>query len=249
VLPWRGTTDPYRIFVSEVMLQQTQVDRVVGKYRQFVRAFPSWRSLARARLDRVLAVWRGLGYNRRALWLKRAAEAVAERHGGRLPRDVHELERLPGVGEATARSIAAFAFNEPTVFIETNIRSVFLHHFFPGRSKVGDCQLLPLVERTLDRRNPARWYSALMDYGVYLKRHHGNPSRRSRHHVRQAPFEGSDRQVRGRILTALLERPGQTRRGLQRNMAEARGRVPALLERLCAEGMVRRNGARYRVAT
>ena len=203
-LPWRKTSDPYHILVSEVMLQQTQVDRVIPKYLHFIRQFPGIKALARAPLADVLFAWSGLGYNRRAVYLQKACQEVLERFGGVLPREQKDLETLPGIGRATSASISAFAFNQPTVFIETNIRSVFIHEFFADRKKVDDEQILPLVEQTLDKKNAKRWYNALMDYGAHLKSLYGNPSRHSLHHTKQLTFAGSDRQIRGQILITLL---------------------------------------------
>ncbi len=191
-LPWRETVDPYAILVSEVMLQQTQVDRAVGKYAGFLDRFPDFATLAAAPLQELLAAWQGLGYNRRAVALKKCAEAVTERHGGVLPDSVDDLQALPGIGPYTARAIAAFAFGMPTVFIETNIRAAFIHHFLGDREGVRDAEILPLVAATLDRSHPRAWYNALMDYGAMLKKAHGNPARRSAHHVRQSPFKGSN---------------------------------------------------------
>jgi A/G-specific adenine glycosylase len=226
------------------MLQQTQVPRVVEKYREFVTRFPGWRSLAEAPLSEVLRAWQGLGYNRRAKFIHEAAKAVVREHGGELPRDPEILRRLPGIGPATAASIAAFAFNAPVTFIETNIRSVFIHHFFGSRTGVGDEQLRPLVEQALDRRNPARWYSALMDYGVELKRRVENPSRRSRHHVRQAGFEGSDRQVRGAVLRAVLDRPGLGMTRLIMQVGGDSARVMRIVRAMAREGMLAVAGGR-----
>jgi A/G-specific adenine glycosylase len=156
-MPWRDTRDPYRILVSEIMLQQTQVSRVLEKYKEFIRRFPTMRRLGRAPLADVLAAWQGLGYNRRALALKRLAAEVAARYGGHLPADREALESLPGIGEATAGAIMAYAFNEPAVYIETNIRTVYIHHFFKDRAGVRDEELVPYIEKTLDRENPREW--------------------------------------------------------------------------------------------
>lgn len=205
-LAWRKTRDPYHIVVSEIMLQQTQVPRVVEKYPVFIKKFPTITSLAAAPLSQVLAAWQGLGYNRRALLLQKLAQKVVAEHAGKVPRDVHTLETLPGIGKATAGSIAAFAFNRPSVFIETNIRSVFIHCFFPNRRSVSDEELLPVVAKAIDVKNPRKWYNALMDYGVYLKEREGNPSRKSAHYTRQSRFEGSNRQLRGKILKELLKK-------------------------------------------
>lgn len=205
-LPWRHTRDPYRVLVSEVMLQQTQVARVTERYEVFLDEFPNLEALASAPLEEVLRAWQGLGYNRRALALKRLAEQVTDEMHGRLPRDPILLRRLPGVGPATAAAVAAFCFDDPHPYIETNIRTAFLHHFFPGRTGVSDAELMPLVELTLDREDPRTWYYAVMDYGSMLKRTLPNPSRRSKHHTRQSRFEGSKRQLRARILGVLLDR-------------------------------------------
>ncbi|MEK6794327.1 MAG: A/G-specific adenine glycosylase, partial [Spirochaetota bacterium] len=126
-LPWRHTHDPYRILVSEIMLQQTQIPRVIEKYGQFIHRFGTIRSLAKAPLSTCLTAWQGLGYNRRAVFLHRLAKEVVRAHSGEIPRSVEALETLPGIGHYTARAVCAFAFNIPSVFIETNIRSVFIH--------------------------------------------------------------------------------------------------------------------------
>lgn len=207
-LPWRDTRDPYRILVSEIMLQQTQVGRVLVKYPEFTGRFPDIRALAAAPLGEVLAAWQGLGYNRRARYLLETARIVDARHGGIVPGDPAVLVTFPGIGRATACSIATFAYDLPVAFIETNIRRVFLHHFFPDRDGVADRQILPLVARTLDRAEPREWCYALMDYGTHLASVIENPNRRSRHYQRQQAFAGSDREIRGRILRLVLGEPG-----------------------------------------
>jgi A/G-specific adenine glycosylase len=205
-LPWRETYDPYLILVSEIMLQQTQVDRVVPKYMAFVKKFPNFKKLAGAGQDGVLSLWKGLGYNRRALALHRLAKVVCEQYKGRLPDNEVLLRLLPGVGSYTARAVLAFAFNKPVVFIETNIRTVYIHHFFPDRTAVDDKELLPIIELTLDHSDPRQWYYALMDYGSVLKKTVGNLNVRSKHYAKQSKFQGSDRQIRGKILEFLLAR-------------------------------------------
>ena len=148
-MAWRNTTDPYQILVSEIMLQQTQVERVTAKFPEFIRAFPDFASLATAPLANVLTVWQGLGYNRRAIALQKCAIRVMNEYDGVLPADVDILATFPGIGRATASSIAAFAFNMPVVFIETNIRRVFIHFFFTDTDTVNDAEILPLVEKSI----------------------------------------------------------------------------------------------------
>lgn len=246
-LPWRRTTLPYHVLVSEIMLQQTQVPRVAAIFPRFIAAFPDFTSLARAPLRDVLRAWHGLGYNRRALALKRIAELVICQHNGELPCSPELLQHLPGIGAATAASIAAFAFNLPTVFLETNIRTVFIHYFFPRRKTVRDQELLPLVALTLDKRNPRRWYNALMDLGTALKANYGNASRRSARHRPQAKFVGSDRQLRGAILRALTAAP-HSLPSLCKTCDATRARLAPILSALQRDGLIRHSRSRYRIA-
>lgn len=200
---WRNVDDPYKVFISEVMLQQTQTYRVAPKYAQWMSVFPDFKTLANASLKEVLLQWQGLGYNRRGMYLHRAAQEIVQKYNGNLPDDPNNLVELPGIGKATAASVCAFAFNKKTIFIETNIRAVYIHFFFAGKDKVHDNEIFPLVEATVDHENPREWYYALMDYGVMIKKTLVNPSRKSRHHQKQSKFEGSDRQIRGMILKIL----------------------------------------------
>jgi len=248
-LPWRHTNDPYCILVSEIMLQQTQVSRMIGKYGLFVGTFPDAVSLDRATLSEVLAVWSGLGYNRRALALKKCARVIVAEHNGVVPSSIKDLEKLPGIGHATAAAICAYAFNLPVVYIETNIRSVFIHHFFDGTDGIHDSVLLPLVEQTLDRSDPRRWYSALMDYGVMLKRSANNPGRRSSAYTKQSAFEGSDRQIRGKILSLLTENSELSEDEIMELLKADRRRVRRILGKLKEEGFVTDNKRGiYRIA-
>lgn len=202
-----GQVNPYHVVVSEIMLQQTQTYRVEPKYDQFIETFPDFQALASAPLRSVLAAWQGLGYNRRGKYLQQIAQKVVADFNGNLPDDPVVLETFPGIGKGTAGSICAFAFNKPTVFIETNIRAVFIHSFFHNQDAVHDKELMPLIAQALDHDNPREWYYALMDYGVHLKKMYKNPSRKSKHHVKQSKFEGSDRQIRGMIIKLLTEYP------------------------------------------
>lgn len=237
-MAWRETRDPWAILVSEVMLQQTQVSRVQVKFEEWFDAFPDLRSVAAAPLSLVIERWQGLGYNRRAMWLKRSAEMIVERFGGEVPGDVVSLRELPGVGAATAAAVMNYAWGVPVPFIETNVRAVILHHFFAGASGVPDSQVMPIVSATWDLEEPRDWGYALMDYGTHLKRTLENPSRRSRHHARQTPFEGSRRQRRARLLRAVLERPGSDTETLASASGEDAAAVHEILEELAEEGFI-----------
>ncbi len=243
-LPWRATTEPYRILVSEIMLQQTQVDRVIPKFEAFISRFPDAGALAAAPLRDVLLMWQGLGYNRRAKALHRCAVIVTNEHGGRLPDTREGLQALPGIGPYTAAAVCVFAYNRPCVFIETNIRAVYIHCFFPEEDKVSDAQIEPLVAATLYKRNPRRWYNALMDYGAYLKKEHANPARKSRHHSIQGRFEGSDRQIRGMIITLLGKKTEMSMHELVRAIGREPARVQPIIDRLVREELVRRQRTR-----
>lgn len=211
-LPWReidstGRIDTYKVLVSEIMLQQTQAQRVIPKYTDFLTVFPDVTALASAPLEDVLRQWSGLGYNRRAKFLWEAAKMVVRTYGGVVPDYEPELVSLPGVGVNTARAVLAYAFNRPVSFIETNIRTVYIHHFFEDSDVIHDREIMPLVSDTVDPENPREWYWALMDYGTYLKKTAGNGSRRSTHYTKQSTFVGSRRQIRGKIIKILTSGP------------------------------------------
>jgi A/G-specific adenine glycosylase len=247
-LAWRKTTDPYHILVSEIMLQQTQVERVSVKFPAFIARFPDFGSLASAPLPEVLLAWQGMGYNRRAVFLQRSARRAAEEYNGTLPQDPDVLATFPGIGRATAASICAFAFDMPVVFIETNIRRVFIHYFFgDSATTVNDTDILPLVKKALYRKSPRTWYNALMDLGSDLKTTIENPNRRSRHYTKQAAFEGSDRKIRGSIIRLLLESPGQDTDELIRNIGEEHERVIRIIGSLEKEGFLTRTGTILRI--
>jgi len=223
-------------------LQQTQVRRVCDKFPEFTSSFPTIEALAASSLKDVLTVWRGMGYNRRARYLRDLALQVKERGSGKIPDSPEKLARLPGIGRTTAASICAFAFNLPMVFVETNIRSVFIHFFFPSAGMVHDREIIPLVEATLDRKNPRSWYSALMDYGAMLKVRHPNPSRRSAHHQKQPPFKGSRRQARGLILGTLLVHKGISVKRLAAMIDVPEDVVVSVINELLKEELVRKKG-------
>lgn len=249
-LPWRQKVTPYGVFVSEIMLQQTQVRRVMERYERWLRRFPGFDELAGAATAEVLSEWQGMGYNRRALWLRAAAEMVGRNYEGRLPQDPAELVKLPGVGPNTAGSIAAFAYDVPSVFIETNIRRGFIHELFAGQKTgqksgdeplVSDAEIRPMVEQAVagvvaDGESPREWYWALMDYGSDLSKRVPNPNRLSKHYAVQSKFEGSVRQLRGQVLQQLLAGPKP-----EAELA-ADARLSEVLVALEREGFVRRKG-------
>lgn len=202
-LPWRKTNNPYKIVVSELMLQQTQVARVLPKYKEFLGQFPTTKTLAQAPLGEVLKAWQGLGYNRRAKFLWQAAQAVVNEHEGKWPKTFSGLQSLPGIGSYTAGAIMNFAYNSPIPLIETNVRTVYIHHFFKDAQNVLDKELLPIIERTLDETNPREWNWALMDYGSHLKTTIGNVSTKSKTYKKQSNFKESNRYIRGAIIRAL----------------------------------------------
>jgi len=246
-LPWRKTKNPYHILVSELMLQQTQVDRVVPKYELFLRTFPTVEVLAKSPLSAVLRVWQGLGYNRRAKMLHECAKIVCEKHKGVFPRDHALLMALPGIGHYTAGAVMAFSWNIGVPIIETNIRSVYLHHFFGGLYEVADDEIMKLIVKTLDVQNPRAWYYALMDYGAFIKKMYGNPNTRSRHHAKQSAFKGSDREIRGAIIRILSERTA-TRTALLVALRRFEDiRVDAQLHALVREGLIVKQGRIYQL--
>jgi len=246
-LPWRQTHDPYEILISEIMLQQTQVERVLGQYGPFLQKFPNFQVLAQAPLAEILAAWQGLGYNRRAQALQRLAQQVVRQYQGRLPAERASLEDLPGIGAATAGALLAFAFEQPVVFLETNIRRVYLHFFYPEAEAVSDKMLLPLILMTLDVQQVRPWYYALMDYGAMLKKTGLNPNRRSAHYQRQSPFPGSDRELRSRILRLFLTHAEMPEEAIVARLAD--GRVPRLLQDLLREKFLLQENGFYRLAT
>lgn len=219
-LPWRlpkpnGAFDPYAIMVSEIMLQQTQVQRVIPKFNAFMQQYPTAHALSQAPLADVLTAWSGLGYNRRAKFLWQAAHVITHELKGKFPNSLPDLIKLPGVGVNTAGAILAYAFDQPVIFLETNIRTIYIHHFFADADTVADASILPYIEESIQAianndiadLRPRTWYWALMDYGTFLKQTIGNQSRRSSGYSKQSAFAGSRRQVRGAVLRQLKIKP------------------------------------------
>ncbi|MBU1293023.1 A/G-specific adenine glycosylase [Patescibacteria group bacterium] len=247
-LPWRKTRDPYHILVSEMMLQQTQVERVVPYYTSFLKKFPSVSSLAKAPLSSVLREWQGLGYNRRAKYLKEAAQEVVALHGGVFPKTPEELQALPGIGSYTARAVCAFAYNTDVVCIETNIRTVVLHHFFSEAEHVSDAEVLHVLEKALPKGNAREWYAALMDYGTYLKRTGASQNKRSTTYKKQKAFKGSRREVRGALLKALVQSPATKATLLKLFPKERVQEVDEQITVLLREGLIQKRRSTYTLA-
>ena len=190
------------------MLQQTQTSRVERLLPAFLARFPNFTALAGATLAEVLIQWQGFGYNRRAKYLQAAAQTIHETFADNLPADQAILTSLPGIGPNTAASILAYAYNLPTVFVETNIRTVFIYHFFDDWTEpVPEPAIRTLVADSLDHQQSREWYWALMDYGVHLKQTVGNLNRRAKAYGKQSAFQGSLRQARGAIIRALSAQP------------------------------------------
>jgi len=234
-MPWRQDTRAYYVLVSELMLQQTQVDRVVPKFEAFVAAFPDERMLAQASLADVLRLWQGLGYNRRAKFLHEAAKKIVEL--GSFPCDEAGLVSLPGVGKNTAGAIMAYAFDRPAIFVETNVRAVYIHHFFADSDQVDDKDIRELLEATIGRENPRAFYWALMDYGSWLKKQGVRPGR-SRHYKKQSPLRGSVREIRGQIIATLGKQ--DLSESQLREKLNADERFPVALAGLQNDGLIAR---------
>ncbi len=258
-MPWRhpddsGNFDPYRIVVSELMLQQTQVARVEPKYELFMSAFPTVGALSNASLEQVLQLWTGLGYNRRAKFLWQTAQMVRDRFHNVFPHQYAELLQLPGVGPNTAGAIQVYAYDVPVVFIETNIRSIYIHHYFHDVDLVSDKELRPVQEASLliatndgnPTHTPRTWYWALMDYGSYLKQTVGNSARRSKSYTLQSTFQGSRRQIRGQIIRLL----GAARASyLELSVQITDDRLGEILEDLVREGLISHQNNAYRLGS
>ncbi|MDR2070668.1 MAG: A/G-specific adenine glycosylase [Treponema sp.] len=248
VFPWRKNTDPWGVLVSEFMLQQTQTDRVIPYWERWMRLWPSPRDLACASLETVMREWSGLGYNRRARYIRDCAAAIIKDHKCQVPETPEELQTLPGIGPYTAGAIACFGYNYPAVFIETNIRAAALHFFFQDREGVKDREVFPFLEAALDRETPRKWYWALMDYGAALKKLAVNPNRKSAHYARQSPFEGSFRRLRGMVIKALAFQGPATAEDLARRTGIGQEDVYKAAESLEKDLMVAEKEGVYRIA-
>lgn len=245
---WRETSDPYRILLSEVMLQQTQTSRVEPKYEQFLSLWPDFSSLAKAPLDELLFHWKGLGYNRRALNLRKSA-ALTEQWGWTIPPDEKAISSLPGVGKATTAALLAFAYQMQSIYLETNIRRVLLTCFYPEAEHVKDKELEQLLALLVAGIEDVKsWYYALMDYGVLLKALLPNANTRSAHYTRQSAFENSNRQIRGQLIHLLADTGAKDSREIVSILSRFdEERILSCLADLQKEGFVQECGGVYRI--
>ena len=246
-LIWRNTKNPYRILVSEVMLQQTQVERVKRFYTAFLAEFPTIESLAEAPLSKVLVLWKGLGYNRRAVNLQKTAKEIVERYEGEFPKDYTSLLSLPGVGPSTAGALMNFSYNIPTAFIETNIRSVYLHFFFKNKKEVSDKEIMNFIEKSQDTENPREWYYALYDYGTMLKATIGNQNTRSKHYKKQSTFKGSNRELRAGMLFYILSKKKVNLNELVRHFKKDKSALILNLGAFEKEGVLKKSGSFWKI--
>lgn len=261
-LPWRPPTlklrrdetlDMYRVLVSEIMLQQTQVDRVIPFYKNFIKQFPTAGKLAKATLSEVLVAWQGLGYNRRAKMLHQAAKQLSgiqipsyrTKHEDMDTGLVEELEKLPGVGSYTARAVAAFAYNQDVIVIETNIRTVIIHHFFPKKKKVSEKEIEKILVQVLPKGKSREWYSALMDYGASLKRSGVSYNTKSKTYTKQSKFDGSLREARGAILRELARGNASPVALINVLGTPRRAQVRTALRALWTEGLIEKSNENY----
>jgi len=240
-MPWREDTRPYYVLVSELMLQQTQVSRVIPKFLDFITAFPDEKTLANAGLADVLKSWQGLGYNRRAKFLHEAAKKIVEL--GEFPTDEKGLIALPGVGENTAGAILAYSFNQPSIFIETNIRTVYIHHFFNDRVDVEDKEILEKLAETIRHEHPREFYWSLMDYGSWLKANGVRNISSSKQYKKQSPLNGSVREVRGHIVRVLVSDKTLSYESIEKLFGA--DRTSQAFEGLLRDSIITKKGASY----
>ncbi len=240
-LPWRHTHDPYKILVSEVMLQQTQVSRVLPKYEEFLTAFPTVYALAKTSPAEVLKVWKGMGYNRRALYLHKAAQIICVTYKGCFPKDYELLTKLPGLGIYTARALLVFAYKENVAMVDTNIRQIITHFFFDDIAQKASI-IADVADQLLPKGKSWEWHQALMDYGAIAL----NVSRITSHvsQKKSIPFRESNRFYRGRIMDRLRE-GDISQRDLLKEFTGTYGKsedfIASILSGLEADGLISRS--------
>ena len=236
------------------MLQQTQVVRVEGFFRVWKKSFPNWKKLHQAEFGNVLTHWQGLGYNRRAKYLHQIADIVTNQYKGKFPVDSAQILGLPGIGPYTAGAIGAFCFNRPEILIETNIRTVLIHHFLQDKKEVSEKEIENILQACLKpgtkaHKNPREWYWALMDYGSFLKQSIGNLNKQSKAYNKQSRFEGSTRQLRSQILRYVLAHDGVTTAQVAKaSIHRKKDEIKSVLESLNTEGMINVKKGKWQVS-
>src|SRR3989344_7649769 len=247
------------------MLQQTQVSRVLPKYKEFLKAFPTLEALAKSSDKKLLKVWSGLGYWRRAEYLKETAKIITKEYGGKFPKDPKILETFPGIGHYTARALACFAFGSTEAFLDTNIRREYLHFFFPEKHHVSDKEILKVAQRaTTNLRickkskyrgiTPREWHYALFDYGALVLKDKAI-NKRSRHYAKQSKFEGSFRSFRTQAVKFLLSasRNKTTHNALEKYIQELLNQktssysysYASIIDSLLKDGLLKKSPTHY----
>jgi A/G-specific adenine glycosylase len=237
--PWRQTTDPYKILVSEIMLQQTQASRVVEKYNEFINKYPSLENLASATGAQVLKIWSGLGYNRRALWLLEASKEIMEMK--QFPKTSKDLEELKGIGPYTSRAILIFAFNKDVATVDTNIRRIFIHEGF-AIEETTDEELFTIANRLLPKGQSRDWHNALMDYGaekITAKKTGIRPP------SKQSSFKNSSRMFRGAIVKYLIKNSNVNDQKIANECQIPKEELDDILSSLIKDGLIVRSGTKY----
>ena len=235
---WRETSNPYYILLSEMMLQQTQTHRVLPKYHLFVDTWPTLKDLSTASLTDVLYAWKGLGYNRRAKALHTIAIKSKE-YNYTLPNDETLLLTFPMIGPATSSAIRSFAYGEKSIYLETNIRRLIIHHFFATSEEVHDKQIREILALLVEHQDDVKnWYYALMDAGVHMKKMGINPNRRSSHYKKQSPFENSHRQIRSTLLFIITQEGIQKESDLIEKSVFPEDRILTALHSLEQDGLI-----------
>ena len=231
-LPWRKTKDPYKILISEVMLQQTQVDRVVAYYERWLKALPTFEKLFRVSTKKLLTLWSGLGYNNRVLRLRALAGVVIKDHKAKLPKTYEQLIRLPGIGDYTANAILAFAFNKSVPVMDTNIRRVLIHELKLSE-KISLDELKIISLQLIPKEKSCIWHNALMDYGALFK-----TARRTgiKPLSQQGAFVGSNREVRGFITKELTQKDSLPMNVVKKNFPDKD--VVVIVNKMVEDGLV-----------
>jgi A/G-specific adenine glycosylase len=239
-LPWRNTTDAYNILISELMLQQTQVSRVIDYYTTWLKTWPTIQHLAQANFKDVLQAWMGLGYNTRGINLHKASKIIVQHYNADVIAAMDEYKKIPGVGKYTSQAVKIFSTNADIVTVDTNIRRIFIHEFDLSQD-ISDSELWSIAQHCLPKGKSRQWHNALMDYGaMYLTSKKTGISPKTK----QSTFEGSDRQIRAQILRDLLNTP-LTIHDLTQHYDHTTDRLLKILEKMKKQGIIKKEKEKY----